>query len=76
MEIGRGLAKALQTVEVQWEEQLWAAKKRAVKDFRTSIEYDKALIEFAVESYLQGMVDCRAKVQGPFPRLALNCLNA
>lgn len=38
-----------------------------------SIEYWDALAEFAAKSYLQGMSNYQAKVQGLFPGLTLKC---
>lgn len=67
--------EALQTTKVQWEEELQVTKKKAIEPFCTSMEYNEVLVEFIVESYLQGMADYQAKVQDLFLRLALDRLD-
>ena len=56
------LTEGLHAIVSQWEKKLEAKRIVAVEDFHSLEEFTMIKLEFTTNSYLQGLVDCRAKV--------------
>ena len=69
------LTEGFHRVAAQWEK-MEAKKVAMAMAFHSSEELIAIKLEFTMDSYLEGFADCRAKVQGLFPNINLNPLDA